>query len=276
MKAAARHIIVGDIHGELAGFKQILAHAALIDRRGHWTGKDAVLVQTGDVIDRGPHSVEAVQLLRRLQTQAAEAGGQVVRLCGNHELMLLQGNWGQTDVADPPELARQLREEILAGKVLASYTDGTRLYTHAGLRSSIREAVEKGTRATSRRNRLKHLSVLLNRIFVDALKSGDLKSHPIFHVDGKRGGHHEVGGIFWGDLSRISASAHADDIPQVFGHTQTRKSGVEHSHGLKLIDIDAGMYVGYRVYLEIDRAGAVIEHSLENGKWRSRKLESVS
>jgi hypothetical protein len=275
MKSAARHIIVGDIHGELAGFKEILAHAGLIDRRGNWSGKDAVLVQTGDVIDRGPHSVEAVQFLRRLQTQAAAADGQVVRLVGNHELMLLQGNRHYANFEDPAGLARQLREEILAGKVLASYTDGTRLYTHSGLRTSIREAVEEGTRATSGRNRLKHLSVRLNRILTDAIKSGDLKSHPIFHVDSERGGDHEVGGIFWGDYTGIIESDRADHISQVFGHTPTRKSGVAHSHELKLIDIDAGMYIGYggyRVCLEIDRAGAVIEHSLKNGKWRLKKL----
>ena len=79
---------MGDIHGELKGFKEILAQAALKDARGNWSGKEAVLVQTGDVIDRGPHSIEAVQLLRQLQTQASAAGGQVVRLCGNHELWL--------------------------------------------------------------------------------------------------------------------------------------------------------------------------------------------
>jgi hypothetical protein len=90
-----------------------------------------------------------------------------------------------------------------------------------------------------------------------------------------RGGHHEVGGIFWGDYSRISASDNAYDIPQIFGHTPTGRSGVEHSHDLKLIDIDAGMYVGFgghRVYLEIGRAGAILEHSLKNGKWRRKEL----
>jgi hypothetical protein len=275
MKSVARHIIVGDIHGELTGLKEILAHAALIDRRENWSGKDTVLVQTGDVIDRGPYSVEAVQFLRQLQNQAAGTGGLVVRLCGNHELMLLQGKTRYANFANPPELEHELREEILSGKVLASYTDGTRLYTHAGLRTSIREAVEEGTSAKSWRNGLKHLSVRLNQVFTDAIKSKDLKSHPIFHVDGKRGGDHKVGGIFWGDYTMIIASEHAYDIPQVFGHTPTGKSGVEHSHDLKLIDIDAGMYIGYggrRVYLEIGPAGAVIEHSLKNGKWRRKKL----
>jgi len=269
-KSTARHIIVGDIHGELTGFKEILAHAGLIDKRGDWSGKEAVLVQTGDVIDRGPHSVEAVQFLRKLQTQAATAGGRVVRLCGNHELMLIQGNSKYINFNHPAELKCQLQEEILAGKVLAAYTDGTRLYTHAGLRTQIREEVESGAPPSSQPRKLKHLADRLNQIFVDALKAGDLKTHPIFHVDEERGGRHEVGGIFWGDLVLIEGSERAYDVPQIFGHTPTKKSGVKHSHGLSLIDIDAGMFIGYggnRVYLEMVGDGEVFEHSLKKGKW---------
>lgn len=269
-----RHIIVGDVHGELEGLKEILGQASLINRAGNWSGKDSVLVQTGDVIDWGPHSVEAVRFLRTLQEQAAAAGGKVVRLCGNHELMLLQGNWRYANFDDPAGMAGQLREDIPAGKVLATYTDGTRLYTHAGLRTMIRQAVEEGT---TRRKGLKGLSERLNRIFVDCLKTGNLETHPIFHVDSRRGGSHEIGGIFWGDYSRITESENAYDIPQVFGHTPTRKNGVEHSHSLKIIDIDAGMYKGYgghRVYLEIDRQGTISEHSQSNGKWAKKALVS--
>jgi len=270
-----RHVIVGDVHGELTGLKDILSQAGLIDLTGNWCGNDAVLVQTGDVIDRGPHSVEAVRYLRTLQSQATETSGRVVRLCGNHELMLLQNDWRFVNFADPAGLASELREEILAGNVLASYTDGVRLYTHAGLRSQIRMAVEAGTRTDSGERGLKGLSDLLNRIFVKCLEAGDLETHSIFHIDPERGGDHEIGGIFWGDYSRIIGSAKAYDIPQVFGHTPTGKNGIEHSHGLKLIDIDAGMYKGYgghRVYLEIERTGAVCELSMAGVKWTRKKL----
>lgn len=275
MKSAMRQVVVGDIHGELAGFKDILSYAGLIDKKGVWKGQDAVLIQTGDVIDRGPHSVEAVQFLRGLQAQAQVAGGKVARLCGNHELMLLQGEYYFSNFPDPAGLASGLRQEILAGTVQASYTDGVRLYTHAGLRSQIRMAVEGDARAMSRRGGLKTLSNRTNRIFVEALKKGDLESHPIFHVDSVRGGDHDVGGIFWSDYSRISASENAYDIPQVFGHTPTRKNGVQHAHDLKMIDIDAGMYIGYgghRVYLEIDQAGTITEVSRPNGAWNRKVL----
>ncbi len=271
-----RHIVVGDVHGELEGLKEILSHARIIDDRGTWSGKKSVLVQTGDVIDRGPHSVEAVRFLQRLQEQAEKVGGRVVRLCGNHELLLIQEDYYFTDLSEPEEMARQLREEILAGRVLASYTDGTRLYTHAGLRTKIRQAVEE-THTGCRRKGLQGLSERLNRIFVACLKEGDLETHPIFYRDEVRGGPHEIGGIFWGDYSGIRDSVNTYGISQVFGHTPTLKDEVEHSHGLRMIDIDAGIFRGYgghRVFLEIDCSGAVTEHALMNRQWRQKTLIS--
>jgi hypothetical protein len=98
-----RRIVIGDVHGELAGFREILLHAGLINERFSWTGGASLLIQVGDVIDRGPCSRECVALLRSLQNQAPKAGGQVVRLCGNHELMLLQGDFWSTDCTAPTD-----------------------------------------------------------------------------------------------------------------------------------------------------------------------------
>jgi hypothetical protein len=271
---SSRHIVVGDVHGELAGLKTILAHAGLIDGPGTWRGDDTVLIQTGDVVDRGPQSIEAFRFLRELQRQAADAGGQVVRLCGNHELMLLQRDWRYVNYTDPGTLARELRQDILDGTVLASYTDGFRLYTHAGLRREIRLLVAPEIPVNSPSG-LRSLSDRLNRIFVDSVVSGDLATHPIFRIDSMRGGRDEVGGIFWGDYSLIAAMPGGFDLAQVFSHTPTFRNGVRQSHCLKLIDIDAGMYRGFggnRVCLEIERTGAVFEHALVDGTWKRKLL----
>jgi len=48
-------------------------------------------VQTGDCVDRGPHSVAVLQLMWRLQEEAAAAGGEVRLLLGNHEAWALGG-----------------------------------------------------------------------------------------------------------------------------------------------------------------------------------------
>ncbi|MCX5808179.1 MAG: metallophosphoesterase [Proteobacteria bacterium] len=275
-----RRIVVGDIHGELEGFKEILRNAGLIDGKDNWTGGNDILVQTGDVIDRGTCSREAVDLLKKLQKEAAVAKGELVRLCGNHELMLLQGNFYYVNFNDPDFLAYELKEEILRGDVRASYTDGDRLYTHAGLRSAIREILVgeiETVRPKLKTNRIDLflLSNHINIIFREFVEKDDLERHPIFHVGRDRGGYDPVGGIFWCDFSSMSPSVEAWEIPQIFGHTPTRKSGVRTAHGLKLIDVDAGMcrvYGGERVYLEISSEGHLLQHRKALSEWTTTLL----
>jgi hypothetical protein len=82
-----RIVAVGDLHGDFAAWRAIASAAGLVDRRGRWTGGDTVLVQTGDVVDRGPDSLKIVEDLMRLQREAPRAHGRVVALVGNHEAM---------------------------------------------------------------------------------------------------------------------------------------------------------------------------------------------
>lgn len=275
-----RRIVVGDIHGELDGVREILCNAGLIDDNDNWSGGDCILIQTGDVIDRGPCSREAVNLLRKLQQEAADAKGEVIRLCGNHELMLLQNNFSYVNFNDPETLIAELTEEIARGDVRASYSDGERLYSHAGLRSAIREILVdklKPAKPKSKSNKinLSLLSGYINRIFKESVEKNDLDQHPIFHVGHERGGNDPVGGIFWCDFSTISPSVEASIIPQIFGHTPTRKNGVKTAHGLKLIDVDAGMcrvFGGARVYLEITPEGHLLQHRKVLSKWTTTPL----
>ncbi|MFZ4437601.1 MAG: hypothetical protein ACOYOS_04175, partial [Syntrophales bacterium] len=60
------------------------------------------------------------------------------------------------------------------------------------------------------------------------------------HVDCERSGTVPIGGTFWCDFSSISPSVEASLIPQIFGHTPTRKNGVKPAQGLMFIDVDAG------------------------------------
>lgn len=86
-----RIVAVGDVHGAFDKFVTILREAKLIDSRNRWAGGRAVLVQTGDISDRGPDSRKAYDLLRKLSDEAAKAGGRVHPLLGNHEAMRLMG-----------------------------------------------------------------------------------------------------------------------------------------------------------------------------------------
>ena len=89
VQTTERIVAVGDIHGAFDQFVAILRAAGIIDKRNRWSGKKAVLVQTGDVLDRGPDSRKALDLLRKLEGEAQRAGGRVYALLGNHELMRL-------------------------------------------------------------------------------------------------------------------------------------------------------------------------------------------
>lgn len=87
-----RIVAVGDLHGDFAAWRDIARAAKLIDGRGAWIGGNAVLVQTGDVVDRGPDSLKIIQDLMRLQREAQRARGQVIALVGNHEAMNVIGD----------------------------------------------------------------------------------------------------------------------------------------------------------------------------------------
>ena len=110
-----RVIAIGDIHGEYEGLTTILRESKLIDEDNQWIGGDAILVQTGDYVDRGPDVRKVMDLLMDLEKQAPAHGGQVIALMGNHESMNLLADF--RDVTDEicasfaAEESDRLREE---------------------------------------------------------------------------------------------------------------------------------------------------------------------
>ncbi|RMH23374.1 MAG: hypothetical protein D6696_00825 [Acidobacteria bacterium] len=87
-----RVVAVGDVHGAFDALASILRQARLIDEDRRWIGGDAILVQTGDLLDRGHRVLRVLDLMMELEEQAAAAGGRVIVLLGNHELMNLLGD----------------------------------------------------------------------------------------------------------------------------------------------------------------------------------------
>ena len=66
-----------------------LQSAAVIGDDLAWVGGETHLVIVGDILDRGPDSRRAMDLLMKLEPEAAAAGGKVHVLIGNHEAMNL-------------------------------------------------------------------------------------------------------------------------------------------------------------------------------------------
>jgi hypothetical protein len=82
---------IGDLHGDYENFVQILKGTGLVDEGLHWAAGKTHLVQTGDILDRGNRARDCLDLLMRLETEAAAAGGMVHVLLGNHEEMNITG-----------------------------------------------------------------------------------------------------------------------------------------------------------------------------------------
>jgi hypothetical protein len=80
-------VAIGDLHGDLAATRVALKLAGAIDDKDHWAGKDLMVVQTGDQLDRGDDERAILDLLDRLTTEAKAADGAMVVLDGNHEVM---------------------------------------------------------------------------------------------------------------------------------------------------------------------------------------------
>ena len=112
-QAPGRIIAIGDIHGNYAGMVDILQRTQLIDANQRWIGQDATLVQVGDFLDRGEHVRKVMDLLINLQAQAAQGGGRVLVLLGNHEAMHLVGSYRDVSIevyrhfADAQSINRQ-------------------------------------------------------------------------------------------------------------------------------------------------------------------------
>jgi len=86
-----RVVAIGDVHGAFDNMVAVLQTAGILDEKRKWAGGKAHLVQNGDVVDRGPHSRKAMDLLMELEEQAEKAGGGVHVLIGNHEAMNVVG-----------------------------------------------------------------------------------------------------------------------------------------------------------------------------------------
>jgi hypothetical protein len=82
-----RVVAIGDLHGDLSSTRAALRLAGAIDVREHWIGGRLVVVHTGDSIDRGPDDKAVLDLLDRVRDEALAAGGEIILLSGNHELM---------------------------------------------------------------------------------------------------------------------------------------------------------------------------------------------
>jgi hypothetical protein len=235
-----------------------------------WRGGRSILVQLGDVIDRGPDSIETYEFLAELQIRARKGKGRVIRILGNHELSLLEGHFDLTNFPNPETLAERIRTDTLDGRVQAAYAHNGWLFTHAGLHMNLLQSLHAEMKAEkTQRFTLRRLAQHLNQRTRQGVEANSFE-HQIFAVGKARGGDSDTGGIFWADFDQeLRAPSRAPRFHQVFGHTPEGYEGArfrQTSDGRR-INIDIGIaeeYGGNLGYLEILGREA-LAHYLENG-----------
>jgi hypothetical protein len=89
---ADRVVAISDVHGAYEAMVATLQQTGVIDDQLAWIGGATHLVIVGDILDRGPRSRDAMDLLMRLEGEAQAAGGFVHVLIGNHETMNMIGD----------------------------------------------------------------------------------------------------------------------------------------------------------------------------------------
>jgi len=144
--AAAKIIAIGDIHGDITALRKALYSAGVIDEKNSWTGGETVAIQTGDILDRGDSEIEVIELLEKLKKEAAEAGGALYTLVGNHEIMNVQldlryvTDKGMSSFIDEKNMTREEAFKpggpyaVLLAEFPVSLVIGENVFVHGGLK----------------------------------------------------------------------------------------------------------------------------------------------
>jgi hypothetical protein len=135
-KGVERVVAFADVHGAYTQLAGLLQSQGIVDGDLHWSAGRTHLVSLGDLLDRGDDSRKVMDLLMRLQAEAAAAGGQVHVVVGNHEAMNVLGDLRYVSrgdyaayVADEDPATRDARrKEFLAAQPGRTEADFDRLF----------------------------------------------------------------------------------------------------------------------------------------------------
>jgi hypothetical protein len=131
-----RVVAFADVHGAHEELTTLLRSAGVVDAGLRWSAGKTHLVSLGDLLDRGADSRKVMDLLMRLQGEAAAAGGRLHVVLGNHEAMNVLGDLRYVDAGeyaayapeeDPAERSRA-KADFLARQAGTTEADFERLF----------------------------------------------------------------------------------------------------------------------------------------------------
>lgn len=160
--------VLGDLHGDWEKTMECLRKAQLINKNNKWIGKDSILVQLGDQVDRcrfngtpchmenatqndEASDVKLLYFFTELHNQASKKGGAVYSILGNHEMMNVMGDFRYVSRMNLMEFSKdgsvedgieKRKIEFAPGNKIANFLACTRkmalvigknLFIHAGI-----------------------------------------------------------------------------------------------------------------------------------------------
>jgi hypothetical protein len=185
-------VAIGDVHGDYNATIESLRLTNIIDIHLKWTGGNSILIQIGDILDRGGRDtshgdedseLKIIHLFIKLKKQAIKKGGDVVCLIGNHELMNLQGICDYCSKMGIKRFgSKKKRIEFFkpGNKMAVSmshifkaiYKVGPWLFVHGGIRSLL-----------SKKYTIKYMNGLMNEYLLGNIKLEDSKEFQELFLD---------------------------------------------------------------------------------------------
>lgn len=202
-----RIVIIGDIHGDIKRFKNILIDAELINNDLEWVAQppETIVVQVGDQIDSANRSpdipewevlddVNMLYLTNSLDNIAREKGGRVISLIGNHEMMNTIGNFSyvskQSLFTDRKKffMPTGTISPILAKRPIVLKI-GSLFFCHAGVKKMHIDILEKHGKHISYLNELWCRFMRTGRLIRDdgVIDNGDIEIFNKIVLDGENG-----------------------------------------------------------------------------------------
>jgi hypothetical protein len=117
---ANRMIVIGDVHGDIKRFKEILINSKVINNNFEWIAEppETIIIQLGDQIDSLNRNTnenwevlndyEMIYFTEHLNNIARVKGGYCISLIGNHELMNIIGDFSYVSKNSTNEIRRDL------------------------------------------------------------------------------------------------------------------------------------------------------------------------
>eukprot|EP01084_Bolivina_argentea_P092857 167027_1 len=218
-------ITVGDLHGDLDQAIKILTLTNIIDINQNWIANNTILIQTGDIVDRGSQSIFIYKLFLKLKAQCIKYNSLVFNQIGNHEHLQFINDFTYVNKQeintyggfDQWKKIMSIQSDI--GKFLRNLPIariiGTTLFVHAGILPGIAIQFENNI-------------TLLNEKFHETIMKDSIKNdiNPIIFYQGLSPIEQSLVGINSPMWTRYFEPAYYDFnmLSDVFNYMQTKQN----------------------------------------------------